>query len=240
MWKRKIGEVVIPGTKFNSWTVIEEVPLEIRKDKRERQFRVKCDCGFEDVVNYKNLKYGKSKACKRCRTKSAITAWMKHWEPIEKDDYYLIPLSSGKFAIIDKDDLDKVINTNWCYSSGYAMSTSNGKRPMHRVINNTPDGMCTDHINGDKLDNRKCNLRSISRIDHIKHHHEYIRSFQKDHIKGERVKTSKLKECDVVEILKMLKNGVCGCEIAKIYNVSPSTISCIRKRKSWKHIDREI
>ncbi len=67
-----------------------------------------------------------------------------------------------------------------------------------------------------------------------------IRSFQKDHIKGERVKTSKLKECDVVEVLKMLKNGVCGCEIAKIYNVSPSTISCIRKRKSWKHIDREI
>jgi hypothetical protein len=30
---------------------------------------------------------------------------------------------------------------------------------MHRVILNTPDGMKTDHINNDKLDNRRCNLR---------------------------------------------------------------------------------
>ena len=31
---------------------------------------------------------------------------------------------------------------------------------MHRLINNTPKNMLTDHINRDKLDNRKCNLRS--------------------------------------------------------------------------------
>lgn len=33
---------------------------------------------------------------------------------------------------------------------------------MHRVINQTPDGMETDHRNLNRLDNRRCNLRTAS------------------------------------------------------------------------------
>lgn len=33
---------------------------------------------------------------------------------------------------------------------------------MHRLLNKTPEGFSTDHINRDKLDNRKCNLRSVT------------------------------------------------------------------------------
>ena len=33
---------------------------------------------------------------------------------------------------------------------------------MHRVINNTPEGFETDHINGDRLDNRRINLRTVN------------------------------------------------------------------------------
>ena len=33
---------------------------------------------------------------------------------------------------------------------------------MHRVIMNPPPGYQIDHINGDKLDNRRCNLRIVT------------------------------------------------------------------------------
>ncbi len=33
---------------------------------------------------------------------------------------------------------------------------------MHRIVGNIPDGLITDHINGNRLDNRKINLRVCS------------------------------------------------------------------------------
>ena len=83
-----------------------------------------------------------------------------------------ISLTNGKIAIVDAEDFDFLNKWKWCFMAGYAMrkkylGVSNGKQKfkniiMHRLINNTPDGMETDHVNGDVLDNRKCNLRSCT------------------------------------------------------------------------------
>jgi hypothetical protein len=79
-----------------------------------------------------------------------------------------IPLSQGKVAVIDDKDFEKVSKYNWCYSStiGYAVSTTkeHGGRAilMHRYILDAPSGKVTDHINRDKLDNRRSNLRLCS------------------------------------------------------------------------------
>lgn len=76
-----------------------------------------------------------------------------------------IPLSKGKVAIVDDCDYEYLSRWRWYYSSGYAKRTVyKGKNVyMHRDLANTPDGMDTDHINHNKLDNRRENLRACTR-----------------------------------------------------------------------------
>jgi hypothetical protein len=81
-----------------------------------------------------------------------------------------IPLAQGKFALVDDEDFDYLNQWKWSYSDGYAVRTAYSKDPkktkrikMHRVINNTPDGMSTDHINGDTLYNLRSNLRTCNK-----------------------------------------------------------------------------
>lgn len=78
-----------------------------------------------------------------------------------------IPLGRGLFALIDAEDYPKVKDYSWhiaCQKKPYPARSikkngSNALEFMHRVILNPPDGMFVDHIDGDRLDNRKCNLR---------------------------------------------------------------------------------
>ena len=79
------------------------------------------------------------------------------------------PLSNGGEAIIDIEDYEKVSAFGKWYmnDSGYAVKKTKiqGKNisiRMHALINNTPKGLHTDHINGDRLDNRKSNLRTAT------------------------------------------------------------------------------
>lgn len=74
-----------------------------------------------------------------------------------------ISLTKGKFAIVDDEDYEHLMQWKWYYASiGYAvrLALPRGSRIlMHRVILTPPIGMVSDHINGDRLDNRRCNLR---------------------------------------------------------------------------------
>lgn len=79
-----------------------------------------------------------------------------------------INLSKGVVTIVDDEDYEILNKYKWNLSSdGYAVRgvTDNGKHKViliHRIINKTPKGLQTDHINADRLDNRKCNLRTVT------------------------------------------------------------------------------
>lgn len=76
-----------------------------------------------------------------------------------------IKLTQNKYALVDSQDFEYLNQWKWCYdkSNGYA-HRKNGKEKiyMHRLINETPEGFFTDHINRNKLDNRRSNLRSVT------------------------------------------------------------------------------
>lgn len=79
-----------------------------------------------------------------------------------------IPLTQGKVAIVDDEDFERLSRYKWFYhDQGYAARSAwvNGKRRtiyMHREIMQPPKGAQIDHVNGDRLDNRRCNLRLVS------------------------------------------------------------------------------
>lgn len=76
----------------------------------------------------------------------------------------VIATKCGKWVLVDIEDFEKVSKYKWYLSSsGYAIAYSGGRVWMHRFLINPPKNLDVDHINGDKLDNRKSNLRPATR-----------------------------------------------------------------------------
>lgn len=81
----------------------------------------------------------------------------------------LVPLSNGGFARIDAPDLPWLSRFTWrLHRTGYAVRTMRiDGRPftvaMHREIARPLPGFEVDHANGLKLDNRRRNLRIVTR-----------------------------------------------------------------------------
>lgn len=98
--------------------------------------------------------------CKYCSGKIHYRPDLSHIETPEGSK--AVPLTQGKYALVDEEDYDRVMQYRWCYTkTGYAHHNKLGR--MHRFIMNTPDDMDTDHIDRDKLNNRKSNLRICNR-----------------------------------------------------------------------------
>lgn len=72
-----------------------------------------------------------------------------------------LKLTKGKEALVDDSDFNWLDQWKWTYQSkGYAKRNSSTKcLYMHRFILGARKGQFVDHINGDRLDNQRSNLR---------------------------------------------------------------------------------
>jgi len=72
--------------------------------------------------------------------------------------------NSAAPAIIDEPDMPKASEFNWYVTTlGYVRSTTEPRVWLHRLILGDKVGFVVDHANGNKLDNRRSNLRHATR-----------------------------------------------------------------------------
>lgn len=100
-----------------------------------------------------------------------------------------IILEHGNIAIIDDCDYDIISQFKWhvtvrnkiCYALANAVTCDNQKTRkrmyMHRVIlGDIKKPLMVDHINGNGLDNRRCNLRIVTHRENLLNMHKSSKS----------------------------------------------------------------
>ena len=132
---------------------------------------LKIICPIHGVFYKRPDKHLQGQGCQKCgfeeRNKSNSETFKKMYRNRRPEIHVkdmpigssVIPLGiNGDYAIIDQSDHDLISNYNWSITSnGYAFSTIVGY--MHRFILSPKENEFIDHINHNKLDNRRANMR---------------------------------------------------------------------------------
>ena len=94
----------------------------------------------------------------------------------EEEGYVEGRFHNGETFLIDFEDFEKVSKYFWTYSKGYARR-SNNKQPMHRFVLGLGEAerykIEVDHINRNRLANRKSNLRIVTRQENMLNKSDY-------------------------------------------------------------------
>ena len=117
-------------------------------------------------------------------------------------------------------------------------------KQVHRLVMETfhpidnMEQFQVNHKDCDKGNNYDWNLEWATNKENISNAIQNGLRKKKRNQNGSKNNLSKLTENDVIEILRLIKQGLRNPEIAVLYNVKENTISGIRTGKQWKHIDR--
>lgn len=117
-----------------------------------------CEFGHKYSTRWQDFKKGF-----RCRHCS-----LGYNEYISKGDYYelhIVTKEGTSIAYLDECDLDLVRPYKWSINSnGYVVSNKGKPLLMHRLIMGSDIKLTVDHINRNRVDNRRNNLRVVTRL----------------------------------------------------------------------------
>jgi hypothetical protein len=153
------------GEKYGRLTVKEKsVIYTSPKGKRFQKWKCECECGNIVDVTTSALRAGHTLSCGCLQKERASASKKKYNRYVESEDITIGYTLKGEPFIIDTEDLPKIKNMCWRKSkSGYIETSCAGTiLRLHRVIKPTDSVSVIDHINHNKADNRKQNLRICS------------------------------------------------------------------------------
>lgn len=156
------------GMRFGHLTVIERGENYYCKGRAYPRWRCKCDCGNETLVIAAVLKAGKKKSC-GCDYVNPGKKYNK-FEIMDDGSAKVYFFNCDDFFLCDSDDWDRLKKYCWSKDNrGYAEARVNGKTTLfhHLVLDECPEKLVRDHINRNKLDNRKKNLRIVTPSENI-------------------------------------------------------------------------
>jgi len=153
----RIGQGLgLTGRRFGKLTAMRKLPPSEKRlaARTDAQWVCRCDCGREKTVLSGELVSGRVTTCGNCA--------YGRYEFV--GDMAVCRLESGGSFTIDREDHALISKYRWWNDShGYYVTSVNGKhRFLHDLLLPSQPGLFRDHINRDKSDNRRVNLRYAS------------------------------------------------------------------------------
>lgn len=156
----------LTGQRFGKLVVLERASNSASDNKV--QWLCKCDCGNTTVVRARCLMSNHTRSC-GCFQKEQVSKTVRKTKKkyneyrVENETVYVKLTNSDLEMVCDSEDWEGLKLYCWRLgSAGYAVSRKNGKPIFfHAQVIDCSKGRVRDHINRNKLDNRKSNLRIV-------------------------------------------------------------------------------
>lgn len=126
-----------------------------------------CDCGNKCVISGPSLRTGNTKSC-GCYQKEMTSkaSKKKNIYDFGHSDYVIGYATNGGMFKVDREDYSVIRDYCWCINpNGYLVAWDSQTKKLiylHRLLTKPAPGLVVDHINGDRTDNRRINLRMCS------------------------------------------------------------------------------
>lgn len=141
---------ITPGMRFGKLTVVEKCD--------HHKWKCVCDCGNASYPYDSNLRLSKTKSCGKCGK--------NNYKDCDDGLSVAVTTTNGYTFYVDKTDEALVRRYKWhCIRSskdGVLTIETSKRLKLHSLLIDTPPGMEVDHIDLDRLNNRRSNLRLVT------------------------------------------------------------------------------
>lgn len=124
-------------------------------------------CGSAFTPTRAQAKGGGESFCSKSCRDAALQAPRNAAEPPAVVGARWVALTRGMFALVDEEDYARVSARPWTFGVGKGDAVSRGER-LHRFIVSAATDVMIDHRSGDRLDNRRANLRAASASENVR------------------------------------------------------------------------